>query len=1160
MKKLAVIVVSLFVTFFALTQVAGAAAYAPAVGGTGTTQKPNYGQILVGTAAKVYVPTATSSLGLPTFADIRFSTTSANYWSSFGLGFSTTSNDYWKTQNNFHSTTSANFWSSSGLGFSTSSADYWGGTKGYLTGNQTITLSGDVTGAGATSITTALAHTVSHWWTALQNFGNASTSQLTATSTVWLTSLATPAGTILAVDPNGRVIATTTSAGGVTSVGATYPLQSTGGATPVLSIAFGTTTTNIWSNLQTLTSGLISNSSSSISALSVINGTTTNATSTSLAVTGNASTTALVVSNTRSAALITSATGVVSAYAGSTCTNQFVRSLSALIAATCATVDLANDVTGLLATSRGGTGVDLSASTGVLVVNSGAVTASSTLAVLRGGTGSTTLTGLLKGNGTGGILTAVDGTDFTLIDVSTCSAGLAHVSVTAAGVFTCGNAFSTTSAAYFSSVGLAFSTTSSNYHASVGLGFSTTSAAYFLSQNTGNTFSTTSANVWSAAGLGFSTTSANTWATFGLGFSTTSANYWSSVGLGHSTTSVAYQLTQPVTRGRATSSGFAITSLTSCDTIDTDSSGNLKCGTDASGGGGGVWPFTTTDTNFGVAVQSTTTPEWFKNGMHASGTSYFVNASTTNISATNAYFTAINTMTSTGDLSIGAGDDISLVASAGSGFVSLSGGGETLTVGGGLTLFSPTAEYQFMEGSGNFAGKLNFSAMTADRTISFADVPGTVCIRNANCVSTSTANTWTAAQTFTGTLTFGNATGTNATTTSLSVGNLSQASCDVKSNGGVLYCGTDATGGSGGAWSWTLGTNFGVAVNSTSTPTHYTAGVHASSTSSFLDINAYGKVGIGSSTPWAWLSVVHNGSNPLFVIATSTTPTSMIFSVRATSTENGLNWSRISIGASNADGTGVPELWPFYLNAPSYSTYASLVCENVLVVSGITTDSTFATVCGNYGFDEDSAGATTAISNTSFTANGTPQLEMWAGLTAASTAVAASGDGAAIIQPNTGGAGLFSASSSPVFETYIQTSSVNASSTIYIVGFKQAGTGSDHAPTDATIATAAIYSFIATTTNWVAVSGNGGGTAAFTDTGIASTTGVPQRMMIVLLPTPTQTVASFYIDGVLVAKQTTSLTAIRARITPSVSVGARAAGLAKSMKVSWVRTWFKLIP
>lgn len=47
----------------------------------------------------------------------------------------------------------------------------------------------------------------------------------------------------------------------------------------------------------------------------------------------------------------TTATGVLTIYTGASCTNQFIRALSASGAATCASVDLATDVTGLLADS-----------------------------------------------------------------------------------------------------------------------------------------------------------------------------------------------------------------------------------------------------------------------------------------------------------------------------------------------------------------------------------------------------------------------------------------------------------------------------------------------------------------------------------------------------------------------------------------------------------------------------------------------------------------------------------------------------------------------------------------------------------------------------------------------------------------------------------------
>jgi len=52
----------------------------------------------------------------------------------------------------------------------------------------------------------------------------------------------------------------------------------------------------------------------------------------------------------------TTGTGVLSIYGGATCTNQFIRALNASVAATCASVSLAADVTGTLAITNGGTG------------------------------------------------------------------------------------------------------------------------------------------------------------------------------------------------------------------------------------------------------------------------------------------------------------------------------------------------------------------------------------------------------------------------------------------------------------------------------------------------------------------------------------------------------------------------------------------------------------------------------------------------------------------------------------------------------------------------------------------------------------------------------------------------------------------------------------
>ena len=104
-----------------------------------------------------------------------------------------------------------------------------------------------------------------------------------------------------------------------------------------------------------------------------------------------------------------------------------------------------------------------------------------------------------------------------------------------------------------------------------------------------------------------------------------------------STAKVGSSTVDSVWRHSTTTDDVYFSSLTNCDTIDTDANGLLSCGTDASGAGGGSnWIY---DTNYGVSVltASTTIPVWFKDAVYASSTltvdglTTLVNASTTQL-------------------------------------------------------------------------------------------------------------------------------------------------------------------------------------------------------------------------------------------------------------------------------------------------------------------------------------------------------------------------------------------------------------------------------------------------------------------------------------------------------------------------------------------------
>lgn len=181
----------------------------------------------------------------------------------------------------------------------------------------------------------------------------------------------------------------------------------------------------------------------SVAASSTIGGGTG---ATGLTVAGTATSTDLVVRNLTSALTLTGSTGLFSEYAGSSCTNQFVRSLDAVGAATCATVantDLANSTVsyGGVSLSLGGSdatpafnladATGLPISTGVSGLGTSVATA---LGVNVGTAGSFVVNGGALGTPSSGTLTNATG-----LPISTGVSGLGSNVATLLATFSSAN-------------------------------------------------------------------------------------------------------------------------------------------------------------------------------------------------------------------------------------------------------------------------------------------------------------------------------------------------------------------------------------------------------------------------------------------------------------------------------------------------------------------------------------------------------------------------------------------------------------------------------------------------------------------------------------------------------------------------------------------------
>ena len=219
--------------------------------------------------------------------------------------------------------------------------------------------------------------------------------------------------------------------------------------------------------------------------------------------------------------LNTTTTGVQSIYGGTTCTNQFPRSLNASGAATCASVDMASDVTGLLAagsfpaltgdvTSGGGTLTTTLSTTGVGASTYGSATRIPQLTVDDKGRITAASNVIPQLTLTSTYFSSLDGSNLTNVPISGLSGLLpaANFPILAGDVTTAGGSLSTVVGSIGGkavTLGGAFGTTGGAYS----LSFSLSGNTSITLPTSGTMVSSTVSSLPSLSGVG--TIATGTW-------------------------------------------------------------------------------------------------------------------------------------------------------------------------------------------------------------------------------------------------------------------------------------------------------------------------------------------------------------------------------------------------------------------------------------------------------------------------------------------------------------------------------------------------------------------------------------------------------------------------------------------------------------------------
>lgn len=260
-----------------------------------------------------------------------------------------------------------------------------------------------------------------------------------------------------------------------------------------------------------------------------------------------------------------------------------------------------------------------------------------------------------------------------------------------------------------------------------------------------------------------------------------------------------------------------------------------------------------------------------------------------------------------------------------------------------------------------------------------------------------------------------------------------------------------------------------------------------------LTIDTSGRTGIGSTTPWGFLSVVSNGTPPEFIIAT-TTGVAPTFSVNATTSTIGGSvtvdsGARVMVG-NFENYSGFDGFDQFHVDGRISSSWNYREC----IPQGQTTVTadTF-NYCNGWYWAEDNTGQTN-ITNT----NGIGYMA-----SLSTTAVANDGNGFFM---SDGNAVIRLGTSTPIMETMANIGNIGTSTSYYFgyTTMSPSGTSYEVTPTVGCYFTAS-----STQANWWAICQTSASLITMVDTTIASstTTNMPRKMRI----EASDTIARFYI-------------------------------------------------